>query len=351
MTLHIVPIEPMEERYSAQWLKWFYQYFNANMDIDVCLSRYDPCHFLETGKLVEITNGQFLDVTRTNVYKAMQLQKLCEDLGSGLIKDGDVLLFLDGWFPGLEMLAYIRDGLGRKVKFVGMFHAGTYDPNDFLTQRGMESWAQHMEMGWFNIFDKIIVATEYHKSLILKSRAVDPNKIKVIFFPMLTDWVAPICVEKEPIVVFPHRMAPEKQPDRFKLLAQYTYPEELRFVMTKDAVDTKQEYWELLSRSKFAVSFANQETWGIAMIEAVLSGCIPIVPDRCSYVELYPSIFRYDGGENPLADVGVVRSIIIKLSEPGVVGEIIIQQLCQLQDTFKVLGSVAIPRIVGECFS
>jgi glycosyltransferase involved in cell wall biosynthesis len=350
MTLHVIPIESMAERYSGQWLRWFYQYFNSNMDIDVYLSRYDPYHFLETGKFSEITNGQFLDVAGTNIYKARQLQKLCEDLRDGVIKDGDILLFLDGWFPGLEMLAYIRDGLGLKVKFVGMLHAGTYDPHDFLTQRGMGVWAQHMETGWFEIYDKIIVATEYHKSLILKSRQVDPNKIKVVFFPMMVDWVAPIVVEKDPIVVFPHRLAPEKQPDRFKLLAQQLYPESLSFVMTKEVVQTKQDYWELLARCKFAVSFAKQETWGIAMIESVLSGCIPIVPDRCSYTEMYPAIFRYSGSSNAHVEVEQVQNKIVGFLNPANTAEVF-SELCKLQLVFKTIGRVSIPRIVGECFS
>ena len=46
---------------------------------------------------------------------------------------------------GLEMLAYVRDGLGLKFKIVGILHAGTYDPHDFLTQKGMASWGRPLE--------------------------------------------------------------------------------------------------------------------------------------------------------------------------------------------------------------
>lgn len=45
------------------------------------------------------------------------------------------------------------------------------------------------------------------------------------------------------------------------------------------------------------------------MMESVLCGCVPIVPDKLSYKELYPSEFKYPV-ENPY---GLVRNASILL--------------------------------------
>ena len=59
----------------------------------------------------------------------------------------------------------------------------------------------------------------------------------------------------------------------------------------------KAAYYSLLSRSVAAVSFALQETFGYAMLEATALGCVPIVPDRLSYPELFPG-YCYSSGQD-----------------------------------------------------
>ena len=99
--------------------------------------------------------------------------------------------------------------------------------------------------------------------------------------------------EKEDIVVFPHRLDPEKNPMLFDELASKFVRTNWRFIKTKERYESKVKYYEQLSRAKVAVSFADQETWGIAMQEALFCGCIPIVPSRLSYVEMYEEPLRY----------------------------------------------------------
>ena len=104
--------------------------------------------------------------------------------------------------------------------------------------------------------------------------------------------------EKDQIVVWPHRVAPEKDLAMFLLIRNIyreAYPnDKVSFVVAKEAASTKGEYYSLLSRAKVVVSTAHQETFGIAMLEGLNSGCFPVVPDRLSYRELYPRNFRHD---------------------------------------------------------
>ena len=49
-----------------------------------------------------------------------------------------------------------------------------------------------------------------------------------------------------------------------------------------------------MSKSKYYLSTAHQETFGYTLREALLYGCIPIVPDRAAYKESVPKENRYN---------------------------------------------------------
>ena len=59
-------------------------------------------------------------------------------------------------------------------------------------------------------------------------------------------------------------------------------------------------YW--LERGEFAVSTAIHEFQGVALMEAVRAGNIPVVPDRLSYPEFFPKQYRFGQSAEDLAD-------------------------------------------------
>ena len=56
---------------------------------------------------------------------------------------------------------------------------------------------------------------------------------------------------------------------------------------------TKAEYYYELSKAKYYLSTAHQETFGYTLREALLYNCIPIVPNRAAYLETVPEENRY----------------------------------------------------------
>lgn len=278
-----IPIESLEERYSAQWNEWVPHSFQA-YDVPF-LTVYPDTSY------TRIESGEFLDVIGTHKFKLAQLQTLIQMVHSKQITD-DVLFFHDLWFPGIEALFYIRDALGLKFKITGCLHAGTWDDWDYLTQKGMRRWAQDIEIGWLKGIDLVFVATHFHADLIHHKRFPDA-RVAVTGFPIHSLAKSP--AKKENLVIFPHRLAPEKAPEEFDEAAAVLREEfpDWSFLKTKEAASSKQEYYALLAKAKIAVSTAKQETWGIAQQEAVLSGCIPVVPSRLSYTEMYPSKYQY----------------------------------------------------------
>jgi hypothetical protein len=300
--IYVVPLEIFEERYTEQWSRWFATFLdNAKIDHT----------FIKGKELVKgIEQGSFLDIVGTNYFKASQLMQLCKFIKKGIIRDKDTIFFFDLWYPGIEMLAYMRDALKIDFKIAGILHAGSYDEHDMLHRVGMTQWAHWFERGWLEFVDHIFVATQFHKELILNKRTdIEANdspidnhywieeKIHITGLPIYPEFANSNPWSRQDIL-FPHRLDPEKNPHMFDELEKACRESDVdfskwNFFKTKDMIKNKQEYYNMLNNGSIAVSFAEQETWGIAMQEAVMCGCIPLVPNRLSYQELYPAEFRF----------------------------------------------------------
>jgi hypothetical protein len=120
------------------------------------------------------------------------------------------------------------------------------------------------------------------------------DTVKIVGWPMeyLNDTMQPYKkMEKRNLIVFPHRLAPEKQLDIFKDLQQ-SMPE-YEFVVCQEQQLTKDEYHKLLGEAKIVFSANLQETLGISAYEGILVDAIPMMPDRLSYTEMYDEQFLY----------------------------------------------------------
>jgi hypothetical protein len=96
---------------------------------------------------------------------------------------------------------------------------------------------------------------------------------------------------KRDLILFPHRIAPEKQVEIFLDLKEHL--PQYEFVVCQDQQLTKNEYHNLLGESKLVFSANLQETLGISCYEGALVDAIPMVPDRLSYSEMYYDGFKY----------------------------------------------------------
>jgi glycosyltransferase involved in cell wall biosynthesis len=57
-------------------------------------------------------------------------------------------------------------------------------------------------------------------------------------------------------------------------------------------VESRAEYIKWLKRGSIVISTARQENFGIAVIEAVRYGCVPLLPARLAYPEIIPERFH-----------------------------------------------------------
>ena len=98
-------------------------------------------------------------------------------------------------------------------------------------------------------------------------------------------------MKKRDMILFPHRIAPEKQVEIFRDLARHL--PQYEFVVCQDTQLTKHEYHTLLGEAKMVFSANLQETLGISWYEGAVVDAIPMVPDRLSYSEMAFDTFKY----------------------------------------------------------
>ena len=79
-----------------------------------------------------------------------------------------------------------------------------------------------------------------------------------------------------------------KIPDGFKR-AKNTFKEK---IIQFGYVPSREEYIKWLKRGAVVISTALQENFGMSVIEAMIMGCIPLLPNRLSYPEILPEEFH-----------------------------------------------------------
>ena len=300
MTIHIVDIEAVDTRYTKQWKEHLPTQLRRATNEDVVV--------ISGGETPQATTpGAFLNFGGTNVYKSKQLETIGEMFCKGEVNDGDYFLYTDAWNPTVIQLRYMAELLGVDIRVGGLWHAGSYDPHDFLGRLiGDKPWVRSAEYSMFSCYDDNFYATDFHVNLFAEGvlewndidwegTVYDANfSIKRVGWPMeyLKDaLVSYKGMEKRDLILFPHRVAPEKQVDIFRDLAEQL--PEYEFVVCQERELTKNEYHNLLGEAKMVFSANLQETLGISWYEGALVDAIPMVPDRLSYSEMAVPEFTY----------------------------------------------------------
>lgn len=234
------------------------------------------------------------------------------------MQDGDTIFWVDAWNPVLASLWHVCNAQRITVYNYGIWHSSPITPGDYLEG---SNWAGDFQMHLTKYLNGIFVATNYLKNSCepedCTSEELDriQKKIHVTGLPF-DDSVIVKNDKKRNVIVYPHRWASDKCPSQFVALAKYydkidyevftptastiplvktecvkqgVDPDRIRVVVNEN----KQVYYERLSEVKFVWANSVLETFGYAVLEAYLSGAIPILNDMPCYRELYPnSIYR-----------------------------------------------------------
>ena len=140
-------------------------------------------------------------------------------------------------------------------------------------------------------------------------------------------------------IVWPHRWEHDKGPDTLLRLARYLRnrsPGMYRWVLLGERfrriprsletflrefehdidhagwVESRDDYWRHLADCSWVLSTARHEFFGIAVVEAMLAGCLPWLPNRLSYPEILPASARGLSPANVPADLKGIRQDITR---------------------------------------
>ncbi len=123
-----------------------------------------------------------------------------------------------------------------------------------------------------------------------------------------------------PLIIWNHRWEFDKDPDTFFYALNRIVDEGLEFrlallgeqfsrqpavfaearrryseqIVQYGHVPSRKDYRQWLSKGDIVVSTAFQENFGISVVEAVHSECLPLLPNRLSYPEIIPTEFHAD---------------------------------------------------------
>jgi hypothetical protein len=301
MTVFLVDLEAVETRYTGQWKTHVPRLLKEHGHEVVVIAG-------PTDIPSATTPGAFLNFGGTNIYKSVQVERMARLFTEGRVTAGDHFLFTDAWHPGIINLKYMSELLGIPVKIHALWHAGSYDPQDFLGRLiGDAPWVRHSEKAFFSAIDHNYFATQFHINMFVENLLEVPQgkitnvagslmregKIVRTGWPMeyMSTEIVPFQTKKRDLILFPHRIAPEKQVEIFKDLAE-ALPQ-YEFIVCQEQNLTKDEYHALLGEAKIVFSANLQETLGISMYEGSIVDAIPMVPDRLSYSEMYAEIWKY----------------------------------------------------------
>lgn len=301
MKIFVVDLESVPTRYTCEW----------KGHIPALLKKAGLVRNRPGVEIVNISGGEaefkatpgaFLNFAQTNVYKNNQLTFVAQLFSEGKVSPGDQFIFTDAWHTGVIQLKYMSELLGIPVKIHVLWHAGSYDPQDFLGRLIKDKrWTNSFEKAVYYAADYNWYATDFHIAMFVDNVFTDteldtlPQTIYRTGWPMeyMTETLVPYKgMEKRDLILFPHRMAPEKQPDLFRSLAKELPKYE--WIICQEQELTKHEYHTLLGQAKMVFSANLQETLGISCFEGAVVDALPLVPDNLSYEEMYDEKWKYD---------------------------------------------------------
>lgn len=289
--LFIIDIEPLDNRYTKQWRTHF-----PKVARDALGDIYTVFNIAGTVEYAQPQAGAFFDFAGTCAYKASQAQRIAKMFKDGQVKPNDVFLFTDAWNQTVHTVKYMSELLNIPVKMGGIWHAGWYDPTDILGATiKNKTWAYELERSYYAALDWNWFGTKYNKDLFCRTLNLEldsETETKCFVtgvYPF--DWIKDLRNKqpKQNRVVFPHRLNYDKAPHLFDALkeeVQRTHPH-IEFIKTQELNLDKKDYYELLKTCKVIFSANKHENLGIGTFESMSAGCLPVLPAKLSYGEIY----------------------------------------------------------------
>lgn len=278
----LLPQLPCKNRYTEDWISvWSRELRNLDVRFKV----------LGDKKPVVITK-YFTDPLRALAYESEQISVLAR-------ANPSKVFCLDIGFPGLltsaiQVLRLMNSGL----KVGGYLHAGSWCAGDIFSRT---LGRKYIERSIFDTFDKVFVASNYHKNKIEECFEEKFDNIEVVGFPFyrkdVEAYVKPLPFEEKKGILINGRVE-QSNMEIVDVLRKRFSDQKIQFVDAKN----RREYYEQLNKAKVVLSLKTEETFGIGQLEAYVLGGIPLCPNKFAYPEVFSDERLLYSSENDLVD-------------------------------------------------
>jgi glycosyltransferase involved in cell wall biosynthesis len=316
MSLFIIPLEPLVERYTQSW------YDNIPKAISTVFK--EPIVVVDGEFLTDsVQVGAFLDMNSTVFYKNSQMQKIALAFHAKQVKDGDIFFIYDLEFWGIESIRLMAQLNKVNVRIYGFLHAASYTHEDAFAVAA--PYQKYTELGWLGACDGVFVGSHYHKQAVIERRIIPyshgsdvidfSNKIHVTGNPLFASDYQKFNEPKEKKLIISNRFDWEKRPNLsldFAYILKRKHPD-LKIVVTTSRpvfrsnkqwlVDyaraleadgiieimeglSKEQYHYQLATSKVMLSNSIEENFGYCIMEACIYNTYPLVRNAYSHPEL-----------------------------------------------------------------
>lgn len=230
------------------------------------------------------------------------------------LRDGDTIFVTDFWFDGINRIKFHCERNNLNVKMYALHLGSSHLPGDFASKLPDISWVRALENTWIKCYDKIFVGSE---SVLKELQNFEGGYLSVLDLKKFVPTYHPIShiqeiaketprSEERGGVISPLRFSKDKNCDAVVEFAE-KFPEQIVYVYSPayddrnlytslpdnlifcDTLD-RRELMEVEGSMEYVFAFAKQETFGYAVLEAVLMGCKPILINKNVYPELYGDI-------------------------------------------------------------
>jgi hypothetical protein len=270
-----VPQYPTPMRYQEWWWWKFPEEFSdAGFDVKI----------LGSQKVEEIkcTRGALSVFSPLHASVDLECAQIDEYMNLDL-RDDDILFLSDLSFPGLFSNILHHKKPSRCFAFC---HATSLNNYDYFESVRYSKYP--VECGQSKLFTHIFVGSNYHRNKLMLNGF--PGNIHVSYLPYPPKSViSPLERERDKFIISVSRPTPQKVDTLLERHVDENYGE-----IHKSTFRTWKEYCEALSSSKCMLVTSQEETFGYQVVDAIINGCIPVVPNRYSYVELVERQYRYD---------------------------------------------------------
>ena len=274
-----VPQFPSMMRYQEWWMWEFpLKFVNAGFEV-VTLGNMNSRN-IQPNYGYKIGSKNFSPIESAISFEMSQIQEYM-DLK---LRDDDIIFLADLSFPGFFANALHHK---RTKQMYAFCHATSLNDYDYFQQVRHSKF--QVERGQANMFEKVFVGSRYHLD---KLNCVDwPNNLVITGLPEPPkSIISPVSTKKKWFLMSASRPSIQKVDPEIEDDVEKQY----RTKIYRGNFKSWKSYCRALSESKVLLVTAREETFGYQVVDAIINGCIPVVPNAFSYTEMVPREYRYD---------------------------------------------------------